>query len=154
MMNEPIVFRPIWLGVAVLCAGLFSTSAPVAAAEKAKVSGAALYAEHCATCHGAEGRGNGPMAGEMKVAPSDLTLIRMKGGGKLNDTRLREVIDGRVMVRAHGSRDMPVWGYRFSRDRKQGEPREQVSRAQTHALADYVVSLQVAKPAAKDKSGN
>ncbi len=37
------------------------------------VLGAGLYAEHCASCHGAEGRGDGPAAVGMSPSPSDLT---------------------------------------------------------------------------------
>lgn len=33
--------------------------------------GARLYAEHCASCHGARGRGDGPLAEGMEPAPSD-----------------------------------------------------------------------------------
>ena len=35
--------------------------------------GAALYAENCALCHGASGRGDGPAAAGMRVRPADLT---------------------------------------------------------------------------------
>ncbi len=35
--------------------------------------GAALYPVHCAGCHGAEGRGDGPAASMLPVSPADLT---------------------------------------------------------------------------------
>lgn len=34
--------------------------------------GAPLYAANCAVCHGAEGRGNGPLAGKLPIRPADL----------------------------------------------------------------------------------
>jgi hypothetical protein len=37
------------------------------------VRGAALFAPHCAVCHGAEARGDGPAAKSLPVAPADLT---------------------------------------------------------------------------------
>ena len=37
------------------------------------VEGAALFPSHCASCHGAEGRGEGPAAKGLKVPPADLT---------------------------------------------------------------------------------
>ncbi len=37
------------------------------------VDGAALYSRHCASCHGAEGRGDGPGAAGLPVPPADLT---------------------------------------------------------------------------------
>jgi putative copper resistance protein D len=35
--------------------------------------GAPLYAQNCTMCHGASGRGNGPMASKLPVRPADLT---------------------------------------------------------------------------------
>jgi putative copper resistance protein D len=35
--------------------------------------GAPLYAENCAACHGATGRGDGPLAGKLSIRPADLT---------------------------------------------------------------------------------
>jgi len=37
------------------------------------VAGAALYPGHCASCHGADGRGDGPQAAALPVPPADLT---------------------------------------------------------------------------------
>ncbi len=37
------------------------------------VEGASLYADHCAACHGASGRGDGPLSGTLPVPPADLT---------------------------------------------------------------------------------
>ncbi len=37
--------------------------------------GAALYATHCASCHGPSGKGDGPAAANLPVKPSDLTAI-------------------------------------------------------------------------------
>jgi putative copper export protein/mono/diheme cytochrome c family protein len=35
--------------------------------------GAPLYGENCAMCHGATGRGDGPLAGKLPIRPADLT---------------------------------------------------------------------------------
>src|SRR5687768_15001329 len=45
--------------------------APRAARDPAR--GAALYAEHCASCHGATGRGDGPAGAALDPAPIDFT---------------------------------------------------------------------------------
>lgn len=37
-------------------------------------SGAKLYQEHCATCHGNEGRGDGPLAASLEPSPGDLRI--------------------------------------------------------------------------------
>ncbi|MDF1701870.1 MAG: c-type cytochrome, partial [Planctomycetota bacterium] len=40
--------------------------------------GAALYARHCASCHGAAGRGDGPAAAFLDTPPTDLVTARFK----------------------------------------------------------------------------
>ncbi|MGR3464952.1 c-type cytochrome [Limimaricola sp.] len=42
-------------------------------------SGRALFMENCASCHGADGRGDGPMARSLPRAPADLTRLRVAG---------------------------------------------------------------------------
>ena len=37
------------------------------------VQGSALYPQHCAACHGADGRGDGPLASKLPIPPADLT---------------------------------------------------------------------------------
>ncbi len=41
------------------------------------VQGAALFPEHCAVCHGAEGRGDGPAAKTLPVPSADLTAAHL-----------------------------------------------------------------------------
>ena len=61
------------------------------------VSGAAVYAEHCAVCHGTEGRGDGEAAARFSVVPRDLTQaqyrFRSTASGRLpTDADLRRSI--------------------------------------------------------------
>ncbi len=53
----------------------FQTS-PTAFATTAIMAGAALYPSHCASCHGADGRGHGP-AGDPDTPPADLTAAHL-----------------------------------------------------------------------------
>ena len=41
------------------------------------VHGATLFPQHCAVCHGPEGRGNGPAAASLPVPPADLTAAHL-----------------------------------------------------------------------------
>ena len=41
--------------------------------------GAHTYAQHCTVCHGADGRGDGPAAKDLKVMPADLTAAHLFG---------------------------------------------------------------------------
>ncbi|MBN9561269.1 MAG: CopD family protein [Alphaproteobacteria bacterium] len=46
---------------------------PTGFAATSIADGAALYPQHCASCHGAEGRGDGPAARGLRIPPADLT---------------------------------------------------------------------------------
>lgn len=80
-----------------------------------KVSGEREYQSHCVVCHGADGKGNGPYAELLKVSLPDLTTLAKRNGGVFPAERVASVIDGREVVAAHGTRDMPIWGYEYSK---------------------------------------
>ncbi len=75
-------------------------------------TGAKIYRENCATCHGIDAMGNGPMAPILLVQPSDLTTLTERHGGEFPVTRVVTRIDGRDPLVSHGS-DMPVFGEFF-----------------------------------------
>jgi mono/diheme cytochrome c family protein len=69
-----------------------------------------MYMAYCASCHGQDGKGNGPAAAALKTPPTDLTLLAAKNGGKFPDAHVAEIIKGDKLTVAHGSKAMPVWG--------------------------------------------
>jgi mono/diheme cytochrome c family protein len=71
------------------------------------------YLSSCGACHGSDAKGRGPMANQLKVAPADLTQLAKKNGGIFPVNAVYEKIDGRQEVKAHGTREMPIWGYRY-----------------------------------------
>src|SRR5271165_1456991 len=73
-------------------------------------SGTEMFKTWCASCHGLQGKGDGPAAAALKIPPADLTQLAKKNGGKFPMEKVRNYIDGTKEVAAHGSRDMPVWG--------------------------------------------
>ncbi|MBO9465595.1 cytochrome c [Tropicibacter sp. R15_0] len=87
------------------------TIASTAAAQDADI-GRAHYQTHCATCHGLEGRGNGPMAGVLLIKPANLTELAAQNGGRFPLERVVKRIDGREPLVSHGS-PMPVYGDYF-----------------------------------------
>jgi mono/diheme cytochrome c family protein len=101
--------------------------------------GRRLYVRHCASCHGVDAKGSGPVAAAMKVGPPDLTTIQTPGE-KFPFARVSAIIDGEKEVIAHGPRKMPVWGEVFTRS--EGEALKQAS---IYSLAKYIESIQAAK---------
>ena len=85
----------------------------VCAAEAANLSGKALFQQFCASCHGEQAKGDGPVAPYMRTPVPDLTQIGQRNGGAFPEAQVRRVIDGQATDLAHGSRDMPVWGWEF-----------------------------------------
>jgi mono/diheme cytochrome c family protein len=73
----------------------------------------ALFQLYCASCHGADARGNGPVAADLKTMPPSLREIAKRRGGKFDAREIAAFIDGRNMPRAHGTPEMPVWGRLF-----------------------------------------
>ena len=72
------------------------------------------YVARCASCHGADGRGEGPVAPALRVPPTDLTALARGSGGTFPRAHVIDVMTGVVPVLAHGSREMPVWTDRLA----------------------------------------
>jgi mono/diheme cytochrome c family protein len=111
----------------------------VAPSPTSAASGPEMYRAYCAVCHGANGKGNGPAAPALKVAPGDLTKLTAKNKGKFPELRVFSVITGDVEMVAHGSRDMPVWGSLF-RDMHHGDDAQVKLRLRN--LTKYIESIQ------------
>jgi len=74
------------------------------------VSGAQMFKQYCAVCHGPSGKGDGPVATALKVPPPDLTTLAQRHDGKFPDDYVSNVLKNGVQNPAHGSGEMPVWG--------------------------------------------
>lgn len=64
----------------------------------------------CVSCHGAGGRGDGPLAASLTPAPSDLTTIAARNGGVFPTTRVMSVIDGYTRGQHAYADPMPEFG--------------------------------------------
>jgi len=82
---------------------------PVGAKPTSPVSGKEMFHAYCASCHGPDGKGNGPAAAALKKPPTDLTLLAQKGGGKFPAMLVMSSIKDGGQA-GHGSKEMPVWG--------------------------------------------
>jgi cbb3-type cytochrome c oxidase subunit III len=74
-------------------------------------AGKTAYLSSCAPCHGADAKGNGFLGAVLKVPPADLTTLTKRNGGVFPLAAVNEIIDGRTLIAAHGTRDMPIWGF-------------------------------------------
>ncbi len=102
-------------------------------------NGRTLFNTYCASCHGTEGTGSGPLAAALRRLPPDITGLALANGGVFPADRLRRIIDGRE-VESHGNREMPVWGDAF-KSIPGGHSNEAV-QARIRAILDYLAGLQ------------
>ena len=117
-----------------------------AAAGKVDV-GKREYDANCAVCHGLQGKGDGPLAGLIQQRASNLTVLAKQNGGVFPISRVYEYIEGEKTTKAHGTRDMPIWGREYQI--KAAEyyydvpyDAESYVRARILALAEYINRLQ------------
>jgi mono/diheme cytochrome c family protein len=103
-------------------------------------SGQEMFNSYCASCHGKDAKGDGPAVGALKTAPTDLTTLAKKNGGKYPEMNVTSVLRGEAKVVAHGTQEMPVWGPVFWR-MSQGNASEVQQRVAN--LNRYIKSLQV-----------
>jgi mono/diheme cytochrome c family protein len=113
------MIRPI-CNLLVFCAALISILTIAGAQENqikktqvkptSPVSGAQMFKEYCAVCHGPGGKGDGPVATALKVPPPDLTTLAQRHDGNFPDDYVSNVLKNGVKNPAHGSGEMPVWG--------------------------------------------
>jgi mono/diheme cytochrome c family protein len=106
----------------------------------ASMSGRDLFEFYCAACHGRDGRGGGPVAPSLNVAPADLTGIARRNDGAFPRSQVESFVtsDQDRPLSAHGSRDMPVWGPIF-RGLDADATR---NRVRIENIVDYIASIQ------------
>jgi mono/diheme cytochrome c family protein len=105
------------------------------------------YRDNCAVCHGDKGKGDGPY-GEFISKIPDLTVLSKNNKGVFPIDRVYGIIDGRQQIKAHGPRDMPIWGERYGiaaaeHYRDVDYDQEAYIRSRVLFLVDYLYRLQV-----------
>ncbi len=118
----------------VLVVGLGCREAPPEPVDTSAERGAALFVEHCTDCHGADARGQGPIAEGLSAPPADLTRIAQRRGGVFPAADVRRMVDGRSDFVGHRDVEMPLWGDFFDGD----------VDAKIESLARYLETIQVA----------
>lgn len=102
--------------------------------------GAYTYRTFCASCHGVDGRGDGPLAERLHFEPPDLTLIARRNGGAFPAEKVARIVDGRKPLAGHGGPDMPIWGDAF-RNAETGYD-DARAKERVQSVVDYLRTLQ------------
>ncbi|MFZ0821579.1 MAG: c-type cytochrome [Candidatus Acidiferrales bacterium] len=112
------------------------------------LKGSDLFQAYCASCHGLDARGTGPMAPVLKTKVPDLSVLTRNYHGQFPTAYVRLVILGDSVVVPHGIREMPIWGpifHQVEKDMDWGDVR-------VANLIDYLKSIQ-SSDASKVPSG-
>lgn len=122
-------------------------SAAIAGPEDVK-QGRELYLRYCASCHGIDADGHGAVARALTTPPANLRLLAERYGNPLPADQIARFIDGRADVKAHGARDMPVWGERLYLE---GPANEKQVKDTIAKLVAYIQSIQTGNQRASAK---
>jgi len=137
--------RHTFVAIIVTMILLVLASVLVRAQDFSGYTGAELYKRFCASCHGDQARGDGPVAKSFKIEVPDLTRIAHRHGDVFPAEQVRKIIDGRKTLSPHGSREMPVWGFEFQLEyQNAGYPDAQHRTDDLIArLTEYLRTIQV-----------
>jgi mono/diheme cytochrome c family protein len=126
--------------IAVITAGTSWAADPATHVEK---TGVQLFYSLCASCHGAQALGDGPVAAMLVTLPPDLTRIAQRHNGDFPAEDIRRAIDGRSPRLVHGPRSMPVWGHElYFSDRPDDTAARAHADAEIKRLVEFIRSLQ------------
>lgn len=123
-----------------ICAAFLVAAMPAAAQDA--VEGRNIFESWCATCHGLDAKGFGPMAAILTLPPTDLTELTLQNGGEFPTARVVARIDGRDPLVAHGS-PMPVFGEYFEGKGVTLRGEDGVMIMTSQPVVDLVAYLQV-----------
>ena len=107
------------------------------------LDGAGLYQGLCASCHGVNGKGNGPAAAHIDAAVPDLTNYSDCNTDNFPHRKVESAIFGRDRD-PHADLNMPAWGTQFMYTAHGWNEfmREAYARDRIHELAMYIETLQ------------
>ncbi len=110
--------------------------------------GRSLYLQNCSVCHGAEARGDGPMARALSDAPKDLTLISVRNGNSFPRAKVLSTIDGYARSTRMAGPEMPEFGELLQGDLipyDSGDGKMTPTPRKLVALSEYLESIQATR---------
>jgi mono/diheme cytochrome c family protein len=104
------------------------------------LEGKELFAFYCASCHGRDGKGDGPVSRALKAPAPDLTTISQRNKATFPRQRLIAIVNGteKTETPVHGSQEMPVWGPIF----RAIDAHDRLNGVRVANLVDYLESIQ------------
>ena len=134
MFGSVVVMTLLWRG----------PDSSLAQEQEVVEAGKREFQRSCATCHGIDGKGDGPLASTLNVKPADLTQLSKNHGGVFLFWRTYEKINGadEAPIRGHGTREMPIWGERFRLEKGASEEHHMGVRGRLLSLVYYLQSIQ------------
>lgn len=104
------------------------------------MAGKVLFNEQCASCHGSDVvAADKSITDTLELMPPDLTRISKRRGVRdFPVAEIARIIDGRILAKAHGPREMPVWGMVY----EEGGMDEGQIKGKKGELIAYLMSLQ------------
>jgi mono/diheme cytochrome c family protein len=137
MRNARMTAAVVMVGITVMSGAVMAAEAGPDAAAAAK--GRVTYGRYCVSCHGPQAKGDGPLAGDLRVAVPDLTTLTQRNRGKYPYDRVVRIIESGESVRGHGTPVMPAWGDVFKKTKGTGEA---TAAAAIRNLSHYLWTLQ------------
>jgi mono/diheme cytochrome c family protein len=119
--------------------GQSSTHASTQLNHTSPADGKQMFANYCASCHGLEGKGNGPVAPTLKIPPVDLTALSKNNHGLFPEAHVISILQYGTAIPSHGTAEMPIWGPLLG---KMEKPNPQVQKLRISNLVRYLETLQ------------
>jgi mono/diheme cytochrome c family protein len=112
--------------------------------EDVVASGKYEFRQHCAICHGIDGKGDSVMMNLNLLVekPPDLTQLSKRHGGKFPFWEVYRIVDGREPIKGHGAPDMPIWGELWTIQNGKGLKSETKAAERILTLVHYLQSFQ------------
>ena len=103
------------------------------------LDGAKIFRNYCASCHGVNGNGNGPVAPALKTKIPRLTTLARRNHGQFPAAHVHSIIAGDQVRASHGSPEMPVWGpiFQYLENYNEATVRRRIKN-----LCDFLESIQ------------
>ncbi len=119
--------------------GQSNTHAGTPLSHTSPANGKQMFNNYCASCHGLDGKGNGPVAPTLKMPPTDLTALSKNNHGEFPEKHVISVLQNGTTIPTHGTAEMPIWGPVLG---GMDKPSPQVQKLRVSNLVRYLETLQ------------